>query len=96
MILVIAKNIVKEGCQDKFLAVAKFLVEGTRKETGCLAYDLAADQESETVYYFVEKYVDEDAFAAHRASEHFQTYVPQLNAFRTGPSQVTVCKVADF
>ncbi|MBM6829278.1 antibiotic biosynthesis monooxygenase [Anaerotignum lactatifermentans] len=96
MLLVLAKNILRDGCREEFLAVAKLLVEGTRKEAGCLAYDLAADQENENVYYFVEKYVDAAAFAAHRASEHFQAYVPRLNDYRTGPSQVTVCEVEPF
>ena len=96
MLLVLAKNILKEGCREQFVAAAQCLVEATRKEKGCLAYDLAADIEQENIYYFVEKYVDEAAFAAHRSSEHFQTYVPQLNAFRMGPSQVTICQVETF
>lgn len=96
MLLVLAKNILKEGCKEQFVAAAQCLVEATRKEEGCLAYDLAADTEEENVYYFVEKYVDEAAFAAHRSSEHFRTCVPRLNAFRTGPSQVTVCQVETF
>lgn len=96
MLLVLAKNNIKNGCRGDFLAVAKILVEKTRNEPGCLAYDLVTDQEDEGICYFVEKYADEASFAAHRASRHFQTYVPRLNDYRTGPSQVTVCKVEPF
>lgn len=96
MLLVLAKNIIKNGCREDFLAVARNLVENTRNEPGCMAYDLVTDQENDGICYFVEKYADETAFAAHRASRHFQTYVPQLNDYRSEPSQMTVCKVELF
>ena len=94
MIVLFAKSTLLEGKQQEFIAVAEKLVKATREEPGCVYYDLV--QENEKVFYFVEKYKDEAALKAHQSSEHFQTYVPMMNAFREGPSEVTKCVTVDF
>ena len=58
MIMLIAKNTLIEGKQKEFTELAGKLVLATRKEVGCIAYDLVADQADACVYYFVEKYRD--------------------------------------
>lgn len=55
MIMLIAKNTLIEGKQKEFTELAEKLVLATRKEAGCIAYDLVADQADAYVYYFVEK-----------------------------------------
>ena len=96
MIVLLAKSILLEGKQQEFLAVAAKLVKATREEPGCLYYDLAQDASDDRTFYFVEKYRDEAAVEAHKNSEHFQTYVPMMNAFRVGPSEVTKCVTVDI
>ena len=94
MIVLLAKSIVQDVRQQEFIAVAEKLVKATREEPGCVYYDLV--QESEKTFLFVEKYLDEDAVKYHMESTHFQTYVPMLNAFREGPSEVMKCVTVDF
>lgn len=94
MIVLLAKSVLLEGKQQEFISVAEKLVKATREEPGCVYYDLV--QENERVFYFVEKYLDEAAVEAHKASVHFQKYVPMMNAFREGPSEVTKCVTVDF
>ena len=94
MIVLLAKSVLLEGKQQEFLSVAEKLVKATREEPGCLYYDLV--QIDERVFCFVEKYLDEAAVEAHTTSEHFQTYVPMMNAFREGPSEITKCVTIDF
>lgn len=91
MIVLIAKNTVKEEKKEEFLRLAAILAEESRKEPGCCSYELVQDTAEEMVYYFVEKYQDEAALEAHRGSEHFQKYVPELGALRTKPSEVSKC-----
>ena len=45
MIMLIAKNTLIEGKQKEFTELAEKLVLATRKEAGCIAYDLVADLE---------------------------------------------------
>ena len=94
MIVLLAKSIVQDGKQQEFISVAEKLVKATREEPGCVYYDLV--QESEKVFLFVEKYLDEDAVKHHMESTHFRTYVPMLNGFREGVSEVTKCVTVDF
>ena len=94
MIVLLAKSTVQEGKQQEFISVAEKLVKATREEPGCVYYDLV--QENETTFLFVEKYLDEDAVEFHKNSVHFQIFVPMLNAFREGPSEVTKCVTVDF
>ena len=96
MIVLLAKSVLLDGKQQDFISVAEKLVKATREEPGCLYYDLVQDASDDKVFCFVEKYQDEAAVEAHKNSEHFQTFVPMMNAFREGPSEVTKCMTVDF
>ena len=51
MVVLIAKNTVKEGLQEEFLEIAKEMIARTREEAGCISYDLAGDQNDTQVFY---------------------------------------------
>ena len=89
MVVLIAKNTVKEGLQQEFLRLAKEMI------ASCISYDLAGDQNDTQVFYFIEKYQDERAVEFHRATEYFQTLVPQIGALRVKPSEVSTCTVVE-
>ena len=57
---------------DEFLGVMEDVIIESRKEEGCLAFDLA-DQGS-GVYSFYQKYKDADALAKHLASSHIMKW----------------------
>ncbi len=96
MVVLIAKNTLQEGKQEEFVRIAEKMVEETRKEEGCISYDLVKDETDDAVFFFIEKYKDEAALDAHRASAYFQTYVPMLGALRTKPSELSKCVTIDF
>lgn len=95
MVVLIAKNTVKEGLQEEFLEIAKEMIARTREEAGCISYDLAGDQNDTQVFYFIEKYQDERAVEFHRATEYFQTLVPKIATLRVKPSEVSTCTVVE-
>ncbi len=96
MIALIAKNTLKDGKQAEFIKIARIMAEESRKESGCISYDFVKDETDDLVFYFIEKYRDEAALEAHRASGHFCTYVPMLGALRTKPSELTKCVTVDL
>ena len=96
MIVLLAKSTLLDGKQQEFITVAEKLVKATREEAGCIYYDLVQDVADENVFCFVEKYQDEAAVEAHKASVHFRTYVPMMNELREGPPEVTKCMTVDF
>jgi quinol monooxygenase YgiN len=60
---------VKPERLDDFLAAMKTDAEGSRKEAGCLRFDLLkSDQEN--VYHFYEAYTDAAAVTAHKETSH--------------------------
>jgi len=50
----------------KFIDICADVIANTRKESGCVRYDLFQSVDDKNVFYFLEEYVDEAAFQAHR------------------------------
>jgi len=70
------------------------MLEPSRAEPGNLRYDLWVDQAEPARFVLDELYENADAVAAHRASDHFQTYLAAIsdlaerNAFTLDPLAV--------
>ncbi len=59
------------------------LLEPTRKEPGCLQYNLLQNQADPTDFTFVEEWTSNEALDTHLASEHIQAaiaHIPELIA----------------
>lgn len=84
---VIATVRVRPGAEAEFEALATKLVAATNAEPGCLLYTLNKCEEPHT-YVFMERYRDEEAVKAHRASEHFRTIGREMGAFMEGERSV--------
>ena len=72
MIKVIAKMTIKEGLADELMSSIQELVSETRKETGCIVYQLFADSNNQKVFTFVEEWDSNEALAEHLSSKHFK------------------------
>ncbi len=84
MIGLVAKIKVKEGMQAQFEETAKRLVAAVRAgEPGCKLYALHRSEEPLT-YVFMERYADQAAVDAHRASEHYKTIGREMGQFMDG------------
>ena len=71
-LLVIARYTVKPGNEAEVRRLLPDLVQASRAETGNLAYGAYQSLEDEREIVIVERYTSRDAFAVHRASEHFE------------------------
>ena len=69
--VVIARYRIKADCVSQVRAALGQMLEPTRAEPGCLAYDAYTDPEDTAVAVLVERYVSKAAFEDHLASEHF-------------------------
>ena len=67
--------IAKPGEEDAVAAALEALVEPSRAEEGVIVYIPNRDPEDATKFFIYEQYVDEAAFRAHVASDHFQRWV---------------------
>lgn len=90
MIIILAKCIVKENSIDEFISCANELVSESRKEKGCISYELCQDLKDKNKFVFVEKWKDQDAIDAHNNSNHFNDIVPNLAQLQECDSEVNL------
>lgn len=78
MVKVVAKNYVQEDKVNEAIELYKELVEETRKEEGCIKYELFQDEADSTILAMIEEWESRQALDTHMKSEHFTRIVPQL------------------
>lgn len=93
MIGLIATLKIQPGKEAEFEAAAREMVERVNAdEPGCEYYRLYRGEEAGT-YVMMERYKDEAALAAHRASDHYKAVGPRLREFVAAPVEVQVLKL---
>jgi quinol monooxygenase YgiN len=85
---IVATIKVKAGQEAAFEAIARKLVAAVNtSEPGCMLYTLNKGDDPQT-YAFMERYRDEEAVKAHRASEHYRTYGKEMGPHLDGAPAV--------
>ena len=69
------------------------LVEPTRKESGCVTYQLLQNRKDPTDFTFVEEWQDDSAFDAHLSSDHIQEALPKLESITAEPPDIRTYSV---
>ena len=68
-VAIVARVTVKEGKADEYVAAFAPLLEQAKTEPGTLLYAVHRSNDDPHVFWTTEVYADDDAFAAHSASE---------------------------
>jgi Uncharacterized conserved protein len=92
MIKIVAKSVIKNGQTEKYLILAKELVDKSRKEEGCISYSLFQDINDNSIFTFIEEWQDKESINFHNNSEHFTRIVPLLGKLRVGNGEVNLYK----
>ena len=81
---------VPPSVKEAFLQVMTEDVEGSRKEEGCVRFDLL--DQGDGVYSFYEVYTSEEAMAFHRRQPHYQGWADfkKANMDTVGASQTVI------
>ena len=74
MIYVLATLIVKPEKRGDFLENARDVIAATRREAGCLRYDLTSSITEPNEFVFVERWASREALAAHFDTPHLQDW----------------------
>ncbi|MEG3843421.1 putative quinol monooxygenase [Microcoleus sp. herbarium14] len=64
------------------------IIEPTRKEAGCIKYELLQNQADPTDFTFVEEWESAALLEQHLASTHIQAAVQQLEGLAVGPPDI--------
>lgn len=76
---------------DNLLAALEIMIEHTRAEPGCQAYDLyRSGEEDAPVLHLIERYDDMAALETHRAADYFAAYRAKLPDLLMSPVEVAV------
>lgn len=85
---IVARFIARPECVDQLRTLLLGLLAPTRRETGCLRYDLLHNTAEPTDFTFVEEWADEATLAAHLQTAHLQAAVAQSQALLAAPLEV--------
>lgn len=66
--------IAKEGCEQKMKELLSAMVEPSKKESGCIFYDIFQYENNPRKFMAVESWEDEKALDGHKASAHYAVY----------------------
>jgi quinol monooxygenase YgiN len=65
------------GKREKIVELSRPAVEATRKEKGCIRYELFLSSEDDVTLQFVEEWTDLDSLRAHLKSSHLAAFKEQ-------------------
>ena len=72
---VIATWVAKEGEEETVANILRVNAAASEAEPGCREFKVYREKDAPRTFVLYEVYDDEDAFRAHRESEHFKRYV---------------------
>ena len=90
MLYVIATASVKPDRRDAFKQGAAACIAETRKEDGCLLYDLHESVTDPTRFVFVEQWTTRDALGAHGRAEHLREWRKIANECIAAPTRIEI------
>jgi|SRR5215470_9597216 len=73
------------GQQEKLADQLRALVAPTRREAGCLVYELHRDPQNPSKFMFYERFSSQAALDEHLASAHFRNFVAYRAAGNPDP-----------
>lgn len=91
LIKVIAKMVIKEDKVEEFKNIVKELVAETRKEEGCMIYELFQDVNNKNELSFVEEWESSEALQKHMNSKHFQEALPKFAEIQEKKPEISIC-----
>lgn len=71
---VVAEIVAKPGREEELRRRLLALIEPTRKEEGCLQYDLHADNDAPGRFLFYENWTSEELLERHLAAPHLEEF----------------------
>lgn len=81
---VVAKVVAKKESIENVRRELFKLVEPTRKEEGCIEYNLHQDNEDPAVFVFYETWRDLACLESHMNTDHFKSYVSAVGSMIEG------------
>jgi len=89
-IRVVARFAARPDHINKVAEILSALVEPTRAEDGCIAYDLLQNSADPTDFTFVEEWTSREALDRHLATEHIAECRRRIGEHVEGPADIRI------
>lgn len=88
LLTVVAEITAKPGKEEDLRAALLALVEPTRKEEGCVEYDLHVSTDSPGAFVFYENWTSREALDRHLASPHLERFKARMDELLASPPRI--------
>ncbi|PLT34488.1 putative quinol monooxygenase [Bacillus sp. V5-8f] len=88
MIIIHAHLKVEPNKREAFLEHSKQVISHSKEEAGNISYQLFEDTAHDNSFVFLEVWKDDQAIEQHEQTEHFKSFVKDLDQFLLEPIQV--------
>ena len=95
MITVVAKLTLKPDKKKEFKTLTEELRRESRKEKGCISYDLYEDINNPNVLIFLEEWRDEEAIKLHKESKHYTSSATKRSELQEGKPEINLYKLIE-
>ena len=89
-VAVVVDEKIKDGQQKEFVEYMRQMIELTKEEDGCIAYDLYEAADGSGAVVLLELWESKEALEQHMLSDHFKKFVPGGEVYKSGPPSVRV------
>lgn len=90
-----ASFFIKEDQRENFLSDTKELISETRKEEGCLAYNLYESLEERNAFIMVELWKDQAAINNHNQSSLLQNFISKVADYSIKAPDLKIFELGD-
>jgi quinol monooxygenase YgiN len=88
----IARIKAKPGKEERTRSELRKLLAPTRREAGCLNYDMHQSTEDPALFVFHENWTSEEQLAAHLGSPHIRAWFVQTEELLAEPVEIVRCR----
>jgi quinol monooxygenase YgiN len=88
LLTVVAVLVAKPGREDDLRAALLALIPPTRKEEGCVQYDLHVSTERPGQFVFYENWTSRELLDRHLASPHLQAFAAREHELLAAPARI--------
>jgi quinol monooxygenase YgiN len=88
--MITAKVFIKQGMEADFAEAAKWMIDTTLTEEGCLQYTLYQDPYNPANFFFFERYKNQEAVDKHFAAPYFSEFGNKIGDMTSKPAEIQV------
>lgn len=92
-IAVIAIFTAKAGKEDALEEALSELVTPSRKDDGCISYDLHRDANDRSVFIFYEQWESKELLEQHLAKPHLTAFGEKAGELLSGPADIKILEI---